>query len=213
MKRRGSRGFTLIEMIAVIAVILLVLALSIPTFRSARARNRRSGAVNAVRAALASGRQSAVMKRTVVTIEFISDPTSPNRGDRMYRVDKSVDIADLADRRLGKAIELPDFIKFDTMWANSWTLENGWDGDAYDYYDNVSLMEGTTFPYPDIAYRADGTAADVEGTTDIVLLDTVDNLRIVLRVLPATGLVVEAWHLQNPLQPEGTTNLRRKGWL
>ena len=207
-----ERGFTLTEMLVTLGVMILAVSLAIPMLRTSRAGTRRSDAVNAVRAVLASARQSAVERRTAVAIEFVRDLTSVNRGDRMVIMDKTVGIGD-PSRQIAGAIELPEFIKFQT-WSPDWTLENGWQGDSADSADTFELLDGTTAPYPDIAYRPDGTAADVEGTTDIVLVDTVDNLTIVLRVLPATGLVVEARHLQNPgLLEDPVTNPRRRGWL
>lgn len=209
--RKTCGGFTLIEMLVTLGVMILAISLAIPMLRTSRARTRRSDAVNAVRAALTSARQSAVERRTVVAIEFVRDLESANRGDRMVIMDKTVGIDDPI-RQIGGAIELPEFIKFQAV-PPDWTLENGWQGDGADSADTFELLDGTSAPYPDIAYRADGTAADVEGTTDIVLVDTVDNLRTVLRVLPATGLVVRARHLQDPSLPEGPGNPRDRGWL
>lgn len=210
--RKTCGGFTLIEMLVTLGVMILAISLAIPMLRTSRARTRRSDAVNAVRAALTSARQSAVERRTVVAIEFVRDLTSANRGDRMVIMDKTVGIDDPI-RQIGGAIELPEFIKFQAV-PPDWTLENGWQGDGGDSADTFDLLDDAPPPYPDIAYRPDGTAADVEGTTDIVLVDTVDNLRIVLRVLPATGLVVRARHLQDPgLPQDDVTNPRRRGWL
>ncbi|MHC4712818.1 MAG: type II secretion system protein [Planctomycetota bacterium] len=203
MRRQDTaRGFTLIEMLVTLAIMVLVIGISIPIVATARASARRSDAVNSVRGALAAAREAAVERRTVVAIEFVSS-TDVNRGDVMILTDKSVDVT--GDRRIGNPIALPDFIKFSKSIATEWTLENGWDGDPDDLYDPSGNH--------DIAYKPDGTVADTEGTTDLALWDTVDDLRIVLRVLPATGLVVEAWHLQDPLLPEGPTNPRDRGWL
>jgi prepilin-type N-terminal cleavage/methylation domain-containing protein len=203
MKRQDTaRGFTLIEMLVTLAIMIVVIGISVPIVSSARASARRSDAVNAVRGALAAAREAAVERRTVVAIEFVGS-ANVNRGDVMILTDKSVDVT--GDRRIGNPIALPDFIKFSTTIATEWTLANGWDGDPDDIYDPAGD--------PDIAYKPDGTVADTEGTTDLALWDTVDDLRIVLRVLPATGLVVEAWHLQDPLLPEGPTNPRDRGWL
>ena len=208
---KGRRGFTLAEMLVVLAVMVLAIAIALPIFRNARAKTRRSDAVNAVRAALAAARQEAVRRRTTVAVEFLLD-ASGTSGRAMILVDKSDDLPEDSDRRLGQPIELPDFIEFEAV-APLWTLANGWPDDPTDTTDTTVLLAGIAPPHPDIVYRADGTAADDGGTTKIALLDTVENLRTVLRVLPATGLVVEAEHLQYPTLPEGTGNPRRKGWL
>ena len=207
----STRGFTLTEMLVALGVMILAISLAIPVLRSSRARTRRTDAVNSVRAALASARQSAVERRTVVAVEFITDPTSATRGDRMVIVDKTIGLLE-EDRQIGGALELPDFVKFEPV-PPDWTLENGWNGDPDDVADSFSLYGPNAGPYPDIAHRPDGTVADVEGTTDIVLVDTVDNLRTVLRVLPVTGLVVEPMHLQDPSLPAGPSNPMDEGWL
>ena len=209
-RARGVRGFTLAEMLVAIAIMVIAIGIAVPLFVGARARTRRSDAVNAVRAALAAARQQAVQLRTIVAVEFLLD-ASGTSGRHMILVDKS-DLPTGTDRRLGAPIELPDFIEFQAV-APVWTLANGYQDDASDVTDTQVLTDGTSPPYPDIAFRADGTLADQPGTTDIAILDTVENLRIVLRVLPATGLVVEAAHLQNPDFGESEDNPRRRGWL
>jgi len=136
---------------------------------------------------------------------------------------------DPARRKIGQPIALPDFIKFDgnrtlpsgvIYTSPEWTLVSGWPGDANDFYDGNdlnlgvgSLLQGTVTPYPEIAYLPDGTVADEPGTTDIALVDTTVTARQVLRVLPATGLVIEANHLQDPSAAPGPTNPSRRGWL
>jgi len=204
-------GFTLTEMLVALGVMVLAVSIAVPVLMTSRARTRRVDAVNAVRAALASARQSAVQRRTVVAVEFVEDTTSATRGDRMFIVDKSLGITD-EERVIGSAIELPEFIKFESD-APDWTLENGWDGDPQDLADTPDLLDDSTGPYPDIAYRPDGTAADPQGTTSIVLIDTTEGLRTVLMVLPVTGLVIEPPHLQDPALPEGPGNPMERGWL
>ncbi len=215
MKRRSkSRGFTLAEMLVALGVIVLAVSMAVPMLAASRARTRRVDSVNIVRAALASARQSAVERRTTVAVEFVHDPDNPRGGDMMYIVDKSVDgFTDDAQRIIRGPIRLPDFVRFDINSPN-WTLENGWDGDSADLADTITFLQGNPPPYPDIAYRADGTAADHEGTTSIALIDTVEDLRTVLQVLPVTGLVIEALHLQDPLLPHDVdTNPLGRGWL
>jgi prepilin-type N-terminal cleavage/methylation domain-containing protein len=214
MKPRDERrGFTLTEMLVAIGIMVLVMGMAVPVLVSSRARTRRVDAINAVRSALAAARQAAVKRRTVVAVEFVLDP-SANRGDYMLVVDKSDDPL-MTDRVIGNPVELPDFVKFDRV-AFVWTVENGWPDDPSDDYDQYYVDTGDPDPtkrYPDIAYLPDGTVADTEGTTDIYLVDTVDNLSNLQRVLPATGLVINARHLQDPIQPEGPTNPRDEGWL
>jgi len=223
---RGGRGpagreagFTLIEMLITLGIMVLIAGMTVPLFLSTRARTRRSDATNAVMAALASAREAAVERRTMVAVEFICDATSPNRGDFMQLVDKT-DVraepryqADPQLRRIGAPIPLPDFIKFETA-SPEWTLIDGW-GDPFalsnDTYDSFSLSPNAANPYADVAYMPDGTLADPEGTTDIALIDTADRARDVVRVLPATGLVVRARHLQDPALPEGPNNPRTDG--
>ncbi len=238
MRRTGkdSAGFTLVEILVVIGIMVAIAAIAVPLFSRGRELSRRSDAVNAVKAALAAARDSAIQRRTIVAVEFVSDtiPGTPNtgdpmRGDVMILVEKSFSnpnirpelTADPTLRRLGPPIPLPDFIKFDgnrllpngTLYTSpEWTLANGWNGDANDTYDTLTFIPGAFPPYPDIAYMPDGTLADPEGTTDIALIDVSTPAREVLRVLPATGLIVEAAHLQDPLLPEGPTNPRVKGW-
>jgi len=205
LMRRGRkrRGFTLTEMLVTLSIMIVVAGVAIPLFVTSRARTRRSEAVNAVKAALAAARQAAVERRTAVAVEFFLDTSSANRGDYMVVIDKSIDIS--GGRQIGSRIRLPDFIKFDDS-PPDWTLENGWGDDDLDMVD----AEGT----PDIVYQPDGTAGDPARTTDIALLDTDENLKLVLRVLPATGLVVRAEHRRDPTQPpDDVTNPMRKGWL
>ena len=231
MRREPNRaGFTLIEMLVVISIIIIIAGITIPLFVSSRSTTRRNDATNSVQAALAAAREAAVERRTVVALEFVSDPADPMRGDFMQLVDKSRDLEnpdpkkELRSRLIGNPIPLPDFIKFDcevnaTAPPNyigksiEWTLENGWDGDANDYYDDTPLPGTAVDQYPDIAYRPDGTVADPEGTTGIVLVDVSEPARNVIRVLPATGLVIRAKHLQNPSLPESPTNPKTTGWL
>ncbi len=220
-RRTGSAGFTLVEMLVVLGIMITVAGIAIPVFLSSRAQTRQSDADNSIRAALAAAREAAIQRRTVVAVEFISY-SDAQRGDVMVLVDKSDNFSG-SDRRIGPPLPLPDFIKLDT--ANS-TLENGWNGDPTDDLDTTALVSSpnplyayAAPPYPDIAYLPDGSLADPEGTTDIVLMDTTETntsgqpVRQVLRALPTTGLVVDAWHLEDPTQAEGPANIRNKGWL
>lgn len=216
------RGFTLVEMLVTISIIVVIASIMIPVFAAGRTRTRRTEATNAVMAALASAREAAVERRTIVAVEFISDPMSPDRGDMMVIVDKTLSSVEPRYdattgqpglRRIGAPIPLPDFIKFDLASAASddgWTLSNGWNGDDDDSQE-FSLSANAPPPYPDIAYMPDGTVADPEGYTDIVLIDKSEPAREKLRVLPATGLVIRARHKQDPYQPEGPTNPRTTG--
>ena len=230
-RRTTVRGFTLAEMLVVISLIVIIAGITIPLFVSTRATTRRNDAVNTVQGALTAARQAAVERRTIVALEFVADSNDPQRGDVMVLVDKSDTakrpeyVANPQLRRIGPPMPLPDFIKFDynrlpvgggpLSTSPEWTLENGWSSDPGDYYDSgITLVPGVPPPYPDIAYLPDGTVADGEGTTSIALIDVADTARDVLRVLPATGLVVRARHLQDPLLPEDpATNPSVTGWL
>ena len=221
LRHAGTRGFTLAEMLVVLGIMAALTAIAIPVFLSSRAHSRRSDADNAIRAALMSARESAIRRRTVVAVEFIAS-ANPQGGDMMVIVDKSKDFTG-TDRRIGAPIPLSDFVKFDigavSPAADLCTLENGWNGDPLDTYDDVALVFGVPAPHPDVAFLPDGTLADPEGTTDIVVYDTTERntsgqqVRQWLRALPATGMVVEVWHVQDPSQPEGPANPRNKGWL
>jgi len=222
MKRqlRCAQGFTLAEMLVTITIIVIIAGITIPLFVSTRATTRRNEASNTLQAAIAATREAAIERRTVVALEFVTS-ADPDRGDVMVMVDKSVGLPD-AQRQIGAATALQEFIKFDnnrplraggTSTSPEWTLENGWAGDSSDSADTVVLLPGTSPPYPDIAYGPDGTLADAAGTTDIALIDTAETARNVLRVLPATGLFTRAAHLQDPYQPESSTNPRNTGWF
>jgi prepilin-type N-terminal cleavage/methylation domain-containing protein len=201
--RSGQRGFTLVEMLVTLGIMTVVAAIAIPVFLSGRASSRRTTAENYIRAALASARDAAIEHRTTVAVEF-----DFATGVMTLR-DKTTGLAD-KDRQLGAPIALPDHISFD---ASQSTLVNGWNGDPFDSGDAV----GATMP--DIAYTADGGIADAEGTTTISIIDTTEknakgtDLTEVLSVLPATGIVVEASHLEDPSQPAGPGNVEAKGWL
>ncbi len=206
----GRAGFTLAEMMVVITIIVIIAGITIPLFVSTRATTRRNDAVNTVKSALAGARQAAIQRRTVVALEFVSS-NDTQRGDILVMVDKSKDITD-DRRRLGQPIPMPEFIKFDTT-SPEWTLDNGWIGDKNDVKDTITFIPSCPPPYPDIAYMPDGTLADAEGYTDIALVDRSETARTVIRVLPATGLVVDARHLQDPATAEGPSNPKVKGWL
>lgn len=225
MKRVEKRsGFTLVEMLVVLGIIVIVVSMTTVLFVGSRTTARRSAAVNSVKAALAAARQAAVELRTAVSVEFIIS-SSPDRGDYMLVWDKSVDATLLPNdpaRQIGPAVKLPDFIKLEPVpltagaIVNYWTLENGWNDDEDDVND-ASGSSVVANRYPDITFLPDGTAGDPEMTTDIVLFDTAadegQGVRTVLRVLPATGLIVDARHVGDITQPESPTNPKLKGWL
>ena len=198
-------------MLVAVSIMVLVLGITVPIFMSSRGNTRRAHAVNAVKAVLSAARQAAVRGRTSVAVEFVI--TGADTGDYMIIHDKTLGIADSA-RQIGRRHELPDFIRFEDIppaaaIVNYWSLENGWDDDPADDKDPAAAPP----PYPDIVYKADGTLGDAPGTTDIVLLDTTEGVRTVLRVLPTTGLVIKARHRLDLTQTVSALNPERKGWL
>ena len=203
--RSGQRGFTLVEMLVTLGIMVAVAAIAIPVFLSSRASSRRTTAENYIRAALASARDAAIERRTTVAVEFDFALNT------MTLRDKTDGLAD-KDRQLGAPIVLPDTIVFNPSGT---TLANGWSGDSFDSGDVVGK---TT---PDIAYTADGGIADAEGTTTIAISDTTEKntlnfpLTEVLSVLPATGLVVEISHHEDPDPDKANDpgNVEAKGWL
>lgn len=203
------RGFTLAEMLVVLSIMIVVAGIAVPIFLSSRTTTRRSDAENTIRAALSAAREAAIERRTVVAVEFMSY----SEGHAMVLVDKSKTGPASGDRRIGPPLMLPEFIEFD--FVNS-TITNGWDNDPFDKYDTSTWLAGSAPPYPDIAYLPDGSVDDPALNTDIVIIDTTEtnalgfSVRNVLRVLPATGLVVEAYHYEDP---GDTSTIRAKGWL
>lgn len=199
-------------MLVVISIMVLILGITVPIFMSSRGNTRRAHAVNAVKAVLSAARQAAVRGRTSVAVEFVI--TGDDTGDYMVIYDKTLGIPD-SKRQIGGRHDLPDFVRFEDVppaaaIVNYWTLENGWEDDPADAKDPGL---GPSPPDPDIVYLADGTVGDAPGTTDIVLLDTSEGVRTVLRVLPTTGLVIEARHRLDLTQAVSALNPERKGWL
>ncbi len=207
--RRSPRGFTLVEMLVVLGIMTALAAIAIPVYLGSRASTRRSGAENAVQAALSAAREAAIQHRCVAAVKFHrhDDATDPLRGET-----DSMTIwysgADGVAVQIGAPIPLPNFIEFN--WT-SLTLVAGWGTDSRNKIGGPNLAG-----IYDIVYAADGTVADPEGTTDIVLMDTTElnaygqNVSTVLMVLPATGLTVEVGHYEDPA---GATGVYGKGWL
>lgn len=78
--RKDAPGFTLVELLIALAVLALLLGLALPGFRDVIERQRTATALHLVSAQFAQARNTAIMRRTPVTV-------CPSRGDGRCRTD------------------------------------------------------------------------------------------------------------------------------
>lgn len=78
--RKDAPGFTLVELMIALAVLALLLGLALPGFGPLIERQRTATAMHLVSAQFAQARNTAVMRRTPVTV-------CPSRGDGLCRND------------------------------------------------------------------------------------------------------------------------------
>jgi len=70
MRRRDSRGFTLLEVMVTVSIALIVLAIGIPNFVRLRAPYALSGATRQIAADLDAARQRAIARNTRYRVTF-----------------------------------------------------------------------------------------------------------------------------------------------
>ena len=182
---RSRRGFTLTELLVVVAIIILLVAVSVPAFLSATKAGRLSAGVRTVQAALMAARNLAIAHNAIYSVEFgevlthdldldpNATPATTLNADYWQPDDQGYFVAvqreDLAGDVIVRDISvLPLNIALafgsdtaGTEWE--WTAKQGWVGNT-DTDGNDQCV--------DIAFQPDGSSADAQGETTVVLYDS-----------------------------------------
>ena len=127
VQRRGTRGFTLIEILAVLAIMMLMMGMAMFAFVDFGAGARMRSSVLQFRGALSQARQNAITHRVRTYVLYGNYGDPPTRG--WYVISNEVDGVMGVTNVIGEGVVFTNELGVDS-WALEFKLDGSCDGDC-----------------------------------------------------------------------------------